>query len=170
MTPYRELSLNNAWANATLYAALATLPAGGFTAPVPGFFPTLCRTLNHLHEADLYFLDALEMGSQGRNIFARDDVTDPETLGQAQSLADMRLAQFCSDLTPDALSDTREMERKDGRRTETVGNMLLQLFQHQIHHRGQAHVQLQAAGGTPPQLDEFFLSFNRAPSAAAYWS
>ena len=170
MTPYRELALNNAWANARFYRALSDLPPGGFTAPAPGFFGSLCRTLNHLYEADLYFLDALEQGGQGRAIFARDDETDPVALGQAQSLADMRLATFCAALTPEDLAQTRMMERKDGPKSETVSNMLLQLFQHQIHHRGQAHVQLQAAGVAPPQLDEFFLSFNRTASAEAYWS
>jgi uncharacterized damage-inducible protein DinB len=45
---------------------------------------------------------------------------------------------------------------------------LLHLFQHQIHHRGQAHVQLQDAGIAPPQLDDFHLQFERAPSARQF--
>jgi uncharacterized damage-inducible protein DinB len=47
--------------------------------------------------------------------------------------------------------------------------LLLHLFQHQVHHRGQAHVQLQAAGIAPPQLDEFFLDDDRAATARLYW-
>jgi hypothetical protein len=35
-----------------------------------------------------------------------------------------------------------------GPTTETIGNLLPHLFQHQVHHRGQAHVQLQHAGST----------------------
>ena len=46
----------------------------------------------------------------------------------------------------------------------------MHLFQHQVHHRGQAHVQLQNAGIPPPQLDDFFLEDGRAPSALAYWA
>jgi len=32
----------------------------------------------------------------------------------------------------------------------------MHLFQHQIHHRGQAHGMLSATAVKPPQLDEFF--------------
>jgi hypothetical protein len=35
-----------------------------------------------------------------------------------------------------------------------------------VHHRGQAHVQLQHAGIDPPQLDDFFLEYGRVPTAA----
>jgi uncharacterized damage-inducible protein DinB len=34
--------------------------------------------------------------------------------------------------------------------------LLLHLFQHQVHHRGQAHAMLSATTVPPPQLDEFF--------------
>ena len=36
--------------------------------------------------------------------------------------------------------------------------MLEHLFQHQIHHRGQAHAMLSSTSIKPPQLDEFFLA------------
>ena len=41
MTPYRDMALNNAWANATLYAAMSTLDHAAFAAERPGFFPSL---------------------------------------------------------------------------------------------------------------------------------
>jgi uncharacterized damage-inducible protein DinB len=39
---------------------------------------------------------------------------------------------------------------------ERLDRLLLHLFQHQIHHRGQAHAMLSGTGMPPPQLDEFF--------------
>ena len=60
MTPYLEMSLNNAWANATLYRALAGLDDADFAARRPGFFPSLSETMNHIHAVDLYYIDALE--------------------------------------------------------------------------------------------------------------
>jgi hypothetical protein len=39
---------------------------------------------------------------------------------------------------------------------ERVDRLLLHLFQHQIHHRGQAHAMLSGTKVPPPQLDEFF--------------
>ena len=39
---------------------------------------------------------------------------------------------------------------------ERADRLLLHLFQHQIHHRGQAHAMLSGTTVKPPQLDEFF--------------
>ncbi|RZI68452.1 MAG: damage-inducible protein DinB [Pseudomonas sp.] len=40
---------------------------------------------------------------------------------------------------------------------ERVDRLLLHLFQHQIHHRGQVHGMLSGTRISPPQLDEFYL-------------
>ncbi len=167
--PYLKMALNNAWANATLYAAVQSLPEGAFSAPAPGFFDSLQRTLNHIYEVDLYYLDALEAGGRGRTVYDRTDVETPTDLAQAQADVDLRLARFCKDLTEDQLPLERLTERQDGIAFETVEALLLHLFQHQIHHRGQAHVQLQHLGAEPPQLDEFHLDYDRAPTAQAYF-
>ncbi len=39
---------------------------------------------------------------------------------------------------------------------ERLDRLLAHLFQHQIHHRGQAHAMLSGTPVEPPQLDEFF--------------
>jgi uncharacterized damage-inducible protein DinB len=44
--------------------------------------------------------------------------------------------------------------------------LLLHLFLHQIHHRGQAHAMLSGTDVKPPQLDEFY-SVAEAPLRAA---
>lgn len=168
--PYQRMALNNAWANATLYSAVMTLDHDAFAAPRPGFFGSLCETLNHIWLVDLYYVDALEEGGEGRAIFDRANWEDPRDLGQAQAAVDLRLAEFCATLTPNILAGTRQTDRREGRVTETVAALLLHLFQHQIHHRGQAHVQLQDAGVAPPQLDDFYLEYGRAPSAKPYFA
>ena len=45
---------------------------------------------------------------------------------------------------------------------EIPDRLLLHLFQHDVHHRGQAHCMLSGTGVKPPQLDEFF-SIAEAP-------
>ena len=54
---------------------------------------------------------------------------------------------------------------------ERTDRLLAHLFQHQIHHRGQAHAMLSGSGVAPPQLDEFFLDYDRHPSATSlgFW-
>jgi uncharacterized damage-inducible protein DinB len=168
MRPYREMAFNNAWANRTLYGALAGMSASAFAAPRPGFFPSLKETLNHIHAVDLYYIDALEAGGEFRAVHDRAPEDSVADLAEAQAAADMRLARFCSALTPGSLGETRVTERRSGPVEEEVGALLLHLFQHQIHHRGQAHVQVQHAGIAPPQLDEFHLVHDRAPSAEEY--
>jgi uncharacterized damage-inducible protein DinB len=43
-----------------------------------------------------------------------------------------------------------------------VASVLEHLFQHDIHHRGQAHAMLAGTHIKPPQLDEFFLAGEEA--------
>lgn len=169
-TPYLAMALNNAWANRTLYAAVSHLDADAFSAPAPGFFNSLARTLNHIYEVDLYYLDALKAGGKGRAVFQRDDILSPVALCGLQAEVDADLAAFCADLTPEVLQETRETERQDGITHERVDALLLHLCQHQIHHRGQAHTQVHSLGIDPPQLDDFYLEFGRAETAKPYWS
>ncbi|MGI9395507.1 MAG: DinB family protein [Boseongicola sp.] len=167
--PWLKMALNNAWANATLYAALKELPNSAFTAKRPGFFSSLANTMNHIYEVDLYYLDALEAGGAGRSVYDRVDVGNTDELAALQSAADMRFAQFCNSITTETLAASRLTARLDGDKEETVAALILHLVQHQIHHRGQAHVQLSDAGESPPQLDDFYLEYGRVPSAQAYW-
>ncbi|MEM6310559.1 MAG: DinB family protein [Pseudomonadota bacterium] len=168
--PYLAMALNNAWANATFFRAASALNDTAFSAPRPGFFASLCRTLNHIYEVDLYYIDALAQGGKGRSVFQREDIFSVRNLAAAQAASDTVFANFCSALTPDTLRSIRETERQTGFVTERVDALILHLVQHQIHHRGQAHVQLQDAGIDTPQLDDFYLEFGRVPSAQEYWT
>lgn len=48
---------------------------------------------------------------------------------------------------------------------ERCDDLLVHLLQHQIHHRGQVHAMLAGTPVKPPQLDEFFLAFDRTARA-----
>jgi uncharacterized damage-inducible protein DinB len=50
------------------------------------------------------------------------------------------------------------MVRDDREQIDRTDRVLLHLFQHQIHHRGQAHAMLAGSSVQPPQLDEFFMT------------
>lgn len=167
MSPYAEMALNNAYANRTIYGAIAGMDRVAFTAKRPGFFPSICRTLNHIYEVDLFYIDALEEGGRGRSVYDRPDIEDVGKLAGAQAEADMRLAMFCRGEID--LVRAVDVERKDLMTQEKIGAILPHLFQHQVHHRGQAHVQIGEAGIAPPQLDDFFLEHGRAPIAREYF-
>lgn len=169
VNPWLKMAENNVWANATLYRAVKALTPEAFLEDRPGFFPSLALTLNHIHEVDLYYLDALEGGGHGMTVFEHEVIRDAASLAVAQADADARFVRFCRDLTPEGLAETCATERPGGTIRENVAALILHLVQHQVHHRGQAHVQLSHAGVKPPQLDEFYLDFDRAPSAEDYW-
>ncbi|WP_121067207.1 DinB family protein [Chachezhania antarctica] len=166
--PFVTMARNNAWANEVLHGAVAGMDEARFTAPRPGFFPSLAATLNHILLVDRFYLAALEgQGVPYADIDA-PDITEPGALYAAQRACDTRLIAFCEGLSEGALSETRDTRRVDGPVPERVDALLLHLFQHQVHHRGQAHVQVQDAGLSPPQLDDFHLEYGRVASARAW--
>jgi uncharacterized damage-inducible protein DinB len=73
-----------------------------------------------------------------------------------QAVVDKRLIAVCDALTPDLLGDIVRVNRNTRVQSERRDRLLMHLFQHQIHHRGQAHAMLSGTIIKPPQLDEFF--------------
>jgi uncharacterized damage-inducible protein DinB len=166
---FRAMARNNAWANDRLLEASGGLDAATFAAPRVSFFPSLRLTLNHLYAVDVYYLDALE--ETGRGLAAFDphpDFADPADLRAAQAASDRRLVALCDRLAPLDLDRRVPVDRgEDGLVPERTDALLAHLFQHQIHHRGQAHAMLAGTPVPPPQLDEFFLDYDRDPRAPA---
>ena len=163
MSPYFEFAVNNSYANRTLYEAIAGMDQAKLTERRPGFFPSLSKTLNHIRKVDAFYLDALNGTDIGRGVYALPDIEDVNALAEEQSRLDMDLVSFCNgDID---LDRCMAVERPGTQTQERIGALLPHLFQHQIHHRGQAHVQMSDAGIAPPQLDDFFLEWERAPIA-----
>jgi uncharacterized damage-inducible protein DinB len=71
-------------------------------------------------------------------------------------VVDRRLIAHCDGLTPEQLDTIVRVNRDTSVQNERRDRLLMHLFQHQIHHRGQAHAMLSATSVAPPQLDEFF--------------
>ena len=151
------MAYNNGWANHRLLAACARLTQAEFEAPRTGFFPSIQATLNHILIIDRFYVDALEGGTLGPAAWA-DRVPCPTVseLRPAQTAVDRRLIAWCEEL--DEVGPDRIIHVHRGTRvqTERADRLLLHLFQHQIHHRGQAHAMLSSTPVAPPQLDEFF--------------
>jgi uncharacterized damage-inducible protein DinB len=164
---YRAFAYNNAWANRRLLTACAALSRADFEAERTGFFPSLQRTLNHIYAIDLFYIDALEGGWLGPQAW-KNEVPFPSLpeLNLAQAAIDRRLIAVCNALTPELLDGFVRINRDTRVQTERRDRLLMHLFQHQIHHRGQAHAMLSGTSVEPPQLDEFF-STDEAPLRAA---
>jgi uncharacterized damage-inducible protein DinB len=154
---YRAFAYNNAWANHRLLSACATLSQQDFEAERTSFFPSLQETLNHIYVVDLFYVDALEGGWLGPKAWENDiPCPSPAELKSAQAAVDNRLIAVCDTLTTESLGTIVRVNRDTRVQTERCDRLLMHLFQHQIHHRGQAHAMLSGTAVKPPQLDEFF--------------
>lgn len=157
----RRMALNNAWSNYRLHRAVATLDDAAYRSTArTSFFPSIHLTLVHILFVDIYYLDALEAGGRGTSIW--DDEAPFEstaTFAQVRELQrdiDDKLIAFTERLT-DPQREVRVERVKTGFQVDTAESVLLHMFQHQIHHRGQVHAMLSGTSAPPPQLDEFFL-------------
>lgn len=158
-TYFRAMAHNNAWANHRLLAACAKLSDAAFQAERVSFFPSLMQTLNHNLTVDWFYVDALEGGTLG--LKAWENETPCPTMAEllpAQAAVDRRLVAFCGGLTDAWLTGETRMHRADRVQVDRTDRVLLHLFEHQIHHRGQAHAMLAGTDVQPPQLDEFFMT------------
>ena len=161
---FYTMACNNAWSNHRLLAACSRLSQDDFVATRTSFFPSLKATLNHIVTVDWYYIDALERALARREPnHEPDSFFEPEepfdtcaALTVAQREADRRLVVACTTLTEDRLELPVPVVRRVGVQTESATRLLAHLFQHQIHHRGQAHAMLAGTRVKPPQLDEFF--------------
>jgi uncharacterized damage-inducible protein DinB len=160
---------NNAWANHRLLRAVAQLGDEEFAAPRTSFFPSLKATLNHNLTVDWFYVAAIERALAGLGLDPNGRACfDPEEpfsrcaeLAVAQRAVDDRLLKLCRAL------DEAQLDLIVAIAWSTPGNeqlerVLLHLFQHQIHHRGQAHAMLAGTHIAPPQLDELFCAGDAA--------
>jgi uncharacterized damage-inducible protein DinB len=163
---YRAMAHNNAWANHRLLTACAGLSPEEFVAKRTGFFPSLRATLNHILIIDHFYVDAMEGGTLGPAAWANLEPCDTvAALRDAQAAVDRRLLAVAEGLGGAGLKRIVAVHRGTSVQHERMDRLLLHLFQHQIHHRGQAHAMLSATALRPPQLDEFF-SEGEAPLRA----
>jgi len=151
---FRTLARYNRWANHRLYAVCAELAPGEFEQPRAAFFGSIKGTLNHLIVGDRAWLDRIE--GLPPEIHAYDQVMgdDFKSLWHVRQEQDARIIVLVDDLGPEELAETLYYTsiagEKGARRTDWV---LAHMFNHQTHHRGQAHGLLSQTTVAPPPLD-----------------
>lgn len=152
----RKLAQNNRLANRRLLTSCLALLPGEFEATRVSFFPSLKATLSHILTVDWFYVDALEGGTLGPKAWDPEEPFDTiAPLAEAQFAVDERLLAFCMDLTDERLAAETRVHRTSRIQVERTDDLLLHLFMHQTHHRGQVHAMLSGSSVKPPQLDEF---------------
>ena len=161
---FLTMACNNAWANFRLAKACLQLSQEEFTATRARFFPSIKATLNHILVVDRVYVDGMEREARGevphpnyRELLAdREPCTTAETWRSEQEKTDCRLIAYCQGLRDADMQRIVGYRRPDAAIDEPRVRLLAHVFQHQIHHRGQAHAMLSGTSVEPPQLDDFF--------------
>lgn len=167
MIGFSLMARNNAFANDRLLSACLGLQPGEWAAPRGGIYPSLRDTLLHIYTVDLFFMDALTGGGMGRKIMTGTPLpTDVADLLTEQWDLDARLIHYCEDLRNS--NESIWFDTSNGPVQERIGMVLQQLFQHQIHHRGQAHSMMASSSVKPPRMDRFYLACDHNPANPLY--
>ncbi len=162
---FRQLAGYNHWANRRLYAAALQLPEERYRAPTGVFFGSLHGTLNHLLLADRVWLKRLTGEGEHPNRLDAILYEDRNELARARMAEDKRLIGIVARYGEADLATQLAYRNMAGTpQQQPLQEVLLHLFNHQTHHRGQAHACLSILTGTePPSLD--LILFQRGVSA-----
>ena len=164
---FERMARYNRWANRRLYGAVAQLDEAEFLAPRTGFFPSIAKTLNHLLVADRIWLGRFTGRLSDHRALDETPYDNLQDLTAAREAEDQRLIAFAAALTPAGLDGTLDYRNMAGEaRSQPMLPVLAHVFNHQTHHRGQAHAMLSATRVAPPPLDlVYFLNEDLATPA-----
>jgi uncharacterized damage-inducible protein DinB len=158
----------NAWANARIYEAAAALTEDEFGRDTGAFFGSMMGTLNHILVADRIWLKRFT--GDGDAAASLDTIlfTEFGKLRAAREADDKRILNWIGGLTEKAVSGRFTYMTVSDMRTvsQRLSPALDHFFNHQTHHRGQAHMILTVLGRPSVTLDLIY--FQRTEEGRAY--
>ncbi|MFU0503458.1 DinB family protein [Pseudaminobacter sp. NGMCC 1.201702] len=158
----------NAWANRCIYDAASALSTEEFCRDAGAFFKSMMGTLNHLVATDRIWMKRFT--GKGDAPAALDAIihTDLGKLRAAREIEDRRIIDWIDGLDAKALSGRFTYMTVSDMRTisQRLAPALDHLFNHQTHHRGQAHMILTTLGKPSVQLD--LIAFQRSEEGRAF--
>ena len=162
---FKQFAAYNKWANARLYAAVLDLSESSYRLHIGVFFGSLHGTLNHLLLTDRLWLKRLTGEGDHPNRLDAILYEDRMELARARIAEDERLITVIEKYDEAALRGLHSYRTVSGMpQSQVLGDILMHLFNHQTHHRGQAHACLSIlTGDEPPSLD--LLVFQRGGTA-----
>jgi uncharacterized damage-inducible protein DinB len=158
----------NRWANERIYEAADLLTDAEFARDVGAFFGSMMGTLNHLLVADRIWMRRFT--GEGDAPRALNTIIHPNlaALRIARAAEDRRISEWIAGQSEKALAGRFTYITVTDVRTvsQRLAPALDQFFNHQTHHRGQAHTILSILGKDPPPLDLIY--FQRTEEGRAF--
>jgi uncharacterized damage-inducible protein DinB len=152
---FAMLAAYNAWVNERLYDAASRLADADYRADRGAFFGSLHGTLNHLLLGDRIWLHRFTgEGDEPKDLDAilYDELA---ALREARRGEDARIVRYVAGLSEADLAGavTYRSTRSPADIEQRLAPLLLHFFNHQTHHRGQAHCLLTMLTGEAPSFD-----------------
>jgi len=158
----------NQWANGRIYDAVAGLDEEEFNRDVGAFFGSMMGTLNHLLATDRIWMKRFT--GEGDAPAKLDAILHRALPGLrlAREAEDRRIVDWVGTLSEKALSGRFSYMTVSDMRTvsQRLAPALGHVFNHQTHHRGQAHTILTILGRPSVSLD--LALFQRTDEGRAY--
>lgn len=154
----RMFAAYNGWANRLLYQAAGRLSDELYRADRGAFFKSVHGTLSHILVTDRIWLE--RFSGQGVAVSGLDAMPYEHfaDLRRAREVEDGRIAAYVAGLTAADLGRSISYTRVSSPEpiVQPLGPALAHVFNHQTHHRGQAHCLLTGLVGEAPPLDLLF--------------
>jgi uncharacterized damage-inducible protein DinB len=162
----KTLTRYNAWANKTIFDAVAALPGDEATKPRPTLFRNMVDTLNHLYVVDRIWqahLEGREHGIPALNTVLHGELAQ---LWRAQQEIDAWYIAWGDRLTAGAAEETLRFTLIGGNRGEMRrGDVAFHVVNHTSYHRGFVADMFFQVPARPPLTD--LPIFLRESAAAA---
>ncbi|MEJ8560474.1 DinB family protein [Yoonia sp. GPGPB17] len=151
----------NAWQNKGLRDMIANIDRDALYRDRGAFFGSIMGTLNHLLWADTIWISRFD-GGEGPTVPAKEhlEMTPTPAVWAAENFRmDARIRLWAESVSAiDLVGDlTWTAALSDTTMSEPMGLCVVQLFNHQTHHRGQVHAMLTAMGLKPNDTDLPFM-------------
>lgn len=165
---YQTFAGYNAWANRRLYDAAAGLSDADYRADRGAFFKSMHGTLNHLLATDYIWMKRFTGEGEAPDrldTIVRERLADLRTAREAE---DRRIVRWIGGLDETRLAGTIRYRRVSSPEefVQALMPALDHWFNHQTHHRGQAHMILTSLGKTAPELDLLYYQREAAAGRA----
>ncbi len=148
----------NAWVNERVYDCVAGLSDAAYREDCKAYFGSIHNTLNHLLVVDRLWTSRIKGRDHGIESLDQILHDDFEPLRAARQAEDAALIELVDSLSEEELQGPVTYRRMigDGSHTTRRDHILITLFNHQTHHRGQIHAMLTQQEIDPPPLDVIY--------------
>lgn len=146
----RRMAQHNAWQNTEMDKAFAQLSAAALSEDRGAFFGSILGTANHLMWGDLTWLSRFD-GGAGTDVLQRDSASqcrDYADWADKRRVLDQRFLDWAAGVSDADVAGMLSWYSVSMERDFTLPKALclMQMFNHQTHHRGQIHAMVTAAG------------------------